>query len=120
MNFILFVFFFQPRGTVCRCFFLRTIVIYRPQYSSNFPVIPHEFASCLESIVISSEPLLKAGDYFNILVDVPENRDKVSLLSLREHPVFSAQVSSFIRREKGLFLYTKNLTILHDVWLTNP
>ena len=60
---------------------------------------------------MSSEPLLKAGDYFNIQVDVPENPDKVSLLSLREQPVFSAQVSSFTRREKGLFLYTKNLTI---------
>ena len=49
-----------------------------------------------------SEPLLKAG-VFNLQVDVPENADKVSLLSLREHPVFSAQVSSFTRRGKGLF-----------------
>ena len=66
--------------------------------SINYPIISNEFASCLESIVMSSEPLLKVGDYFNIQVDVPENPGKVSLLSLREQPVFSAQVSSFTRK----------------------
>ena len=63
--------------------------------SINYPIISNEFASCLELIVMSSEPLLKADDYFNIQVDVPENPGKVSLLSLREQPATG--------REKGLF-----------------
>ena len=45
-------------------------------YSCNHPVTSNvffdEFSSYLESIVMSSEPLLIAGD-FNIHVDVPEN-----------------------------------------------
>ena len=48
---------------------LRVIVIYRPPYSSNHPgtsnVFFDEFPSYLESIFMSSEPLLRAGD-FNI------------------------------------------------------
>ena len=42
-----------------------------------------EFSSYLESIVMSSDPLLIAGD-FNIYVDVPENPDGVCFLELLE------------------------------------
>ena len=66
---------------------LRTFVIYRPPYSSNHPVTSNvffdEFASYLESIVMSSQPLLIAVD-FNIHVDVPNDPNRVSLLELLE------------------------------------
>jgi len=46
---------------------LRVIVIYRPPYSSNHPVTSNvffdEFSSYLESVVMSSDPLLIAGDF---------------------------------------------------------
>ena len=62
---------------------LQVIFIYRPPHSSNHPVTSNvffdEFSSYLESIVMSSEPLLIAGD-FNIHVDVPENLDGVCFL----------------------------------------
>lgn len=66
---------------------LRTVVIYRPPYSSNHPVTTSvffdEFAKYLESIVMTSEPLLITGD-FNIHVDVLGNLDGASLLELLE------------------------------------
>ena len=46
---------------------LRTIVIYRPPYSSNHPVTSNvffdDFASYLESIVMSSEPPINSGRF---------------------------------------------------------
>ena len=61
-------------------------------------------------MVMPSEPLLKAG-VFNIQVDVPENPDKVSLLSLREHPVFRLKFLVSPAEKKVFFMYTKHLTI---------
>ena len=59
---------------------LRLVAIYRPPYSPNHPVIASmfltEFAEFLESIVMSTEPLIMAGD-FNIHVSVPSDNDTV-------------------------------------------
>ena len=66
---------------------LHIIIIYRPHYSSSHPVTTSvffaDFSSFLESIIMSSVPLLIAGD-FNIHVDVPENADSVCLKELLE------------------------------------
>ena len=66
---------------------LQIIIIYRPLYSSNHPVTTSvffaDFSSFLESIIMSSVPLLIAGD-FNIHVDVPGNADSVCLKELLE------------------------------------
>ena len=66
---------------------LQIIIIYRPPYSSNHPVTTSvffaDFSSFLESIIMSSVPLLIAGD-FNIHVDVPGNADSVCLKELLE------------------------------------
>ena len=66
---------------------LQIIIIYRPPYSSNHPVTTSvffpDFSSFLESIIMSSVPLLIAGD-FNIHVDVPGNADCVCLKELLE------------------------------------
>ena len=64
---------------------LQIIIIYRPPYSSNHPVTTNvffaDFSSFLENIIMSSVPLLIAGD-FNIHVDVPGNADSVCLKEL--------------------------------------
>ena len=66
---------------------LQIIIIYRPPYTSNHPVTTSvffaDFSSFLESIIMSSVPLLIAGD-FNIHVDVPGNADSVCLKELLE------------------------------------
>ena len=64
---------------------LQIIIVYRPPYSSNHPVTTSvsfaDFSSFLESIIMSSVPLLIAGD-FNIHVDVLGNADSVCLKEL--------------------------------------
>ena len=66
---------------------LKIIIIYRPPYSSNHPVTTSvffaDFSSFLEGIIMSSVPLLIAGD-FNIHVDVPGIADSVCLKELLE------------------------------------
>lgn len=66
---------------------LRIVVLYRPPYSTNHPVTTRvffdEFTNYLETIILSSEPLLITGD-FNIHVDVADNSDGVYLLELLE------------------------------------
>ena len=52
---------------------LRLVVIYRPPYSSSHPrtvgMFVAEFAEFLESVVMTAEPLVLAGD-FNIHVNI--------------------------------------------------
>ena len=52
---------------------LRLVVIYRPPYSSSHPrtvgMFVTEFAQFLESVVMTAEPLVLAGD-FNIHVNI--------------------------------------------------
>ena len=66
---------------------VRVIVVYRLQYSPSHPVnidvFFEEFSAYLESIILSSEPLLIAGD-FNIHVDVVGDPDRVKFLDLLE------------------------------------
>ena len=85
---------------------LRVIVIYRPPYSSNHPVTSDvffdEFSSYLELIVMSSDPILIAGD-FNIHVDVPENLDGVCFLELLESMVYNS-MSSHLRMNQVILL----------------
>ena len=57
---------------------LRVVIIYRPPYSLKHPVSTStfitEFSDYLESLVMSSEPLLILGD-FNIHMDLPDDTD---------------------------------------------
>ena len=76
-------------------FTLRTIIIYRPPYSTNHPVTIRtfiaEFSTYLESIVMSSEPLLITGD-FNIHVDQLSDPDSDIFLELLESMGFLQHV----------------------------
>ena len=55
---------------------VRTVVVYRPPYSEDYPITNgvffHKFAEYLESVVMSSDKLLIIGD-FNFHMDVPTN-----------------------------------------------
>ena len=57
---------------------LRVVIVYRPPYSVKHPVSTStfitEFSDYLESLVMSSEPLLILGD-FNIHMDLPDDTD---------------------------------------------
>ena len=57
---------------------LRVVIVYRPPYSVKDPVsnstFIKEFSDYLESLVMSSEPLLILGD-FNIHMDLPDDTD---------------------------------------------
>ena len=61
---------------------LQIIIIYRP-HPVTTNVFFADFSSFLENIIMSSVPLLIAGD-FNIHVDVPGNADSVCLKELLE------------------------------------
>ena len=66
---------------------IRIVIVYRLQYSPNHPVTTgvffDEFSDYLESIILSSEPLLITGD-FNIHVNVVGDPHKLKLLELLE------------------------------------
>ena len=66
---------------------LRILIIYRIPYSPEHPVSTgaffNEFTAYLESVVMSSEPLLITGD-FNIHVDVCGDSDRARLLEILE------------------------------------
>ncbi|XP_044167326.1 uncharacterized protein LOC122951369 [Acropora millepora] len=57
---------------------LQVVIVYRPPYSVKHPVSTStfitEFSDYLESLVMSSEPLLILGD-FNIRMDLPDGTD---------------------------------------------
>ena len=64
---------------------LRLVVIYRAPYSSSHPrtvgMFVTEFAKFLESVVMTTEPLLLAGD-FNIHVNINTDNDAANFLDL--------------------------------------
>lgn len=66
---------------------MRTVISYRPPYSEDHPITVgvffHEFAEYLESVVMSSDKLLITGD-FNILMDVPTDRNNIHYRDLLE------------------------------------
>ena len=66
---------------------VRVVVVYRLQYSSSHPVSVdvffEEFSAYLESIILSSEPLLITGD-FNIHVDVVGDPVRANSMLLRQ------------------------------------
>ena len=66
---------------------VRIVIVYRLQYSPNHPVSTgvffEEFSDYLESLILSSEPLLITGD-FNIHVNVAGDPNRLKLLELLE------------------------------------
>ena len=66
---------------------LRVVIVYRPPYSVKHPVTTStfitEFSDYLESLVMSSEPLLILGD-FNIHMDLPDDTDCKNMSDLLE------------------------------------
>ena len=86
-------------------FRLRLVAIYRPPYSPNHPITSSmfltEFAEFLESIIMTTEPLIMAGD-FNIHVNVPSDNDAIrfldllSSMGLQQHIDFPTHVSGNI------------------------
>lgn len=66
---------------------LRVVIVYRPPYSAKHPVTTStfftEFSDYLESLVMSSEPLLILGD-FNIQMDLPDDTDCRNLSDVLE------------------------------------
>ena len=63
------------------------VVIYRPPYSTNHRVTLNsflrEFSDYLETVLLSSAPLIITGD-FNIHVDDVENHDVICFSDLLE------------------------------------
>ena len=61
---------------------IHLIVIYRPPYADNHPVTTSvfltEFTEFLESVILSTDPLLITGD-FNIHVNAADNPDAIKL-----------------------------------------
>ena len=65
---------------------VRVVVVYRLQYSSHpvsVDVFFEEFSAYLDSIILSSEPLLITGD-FNIHVDVVGDPVRANSMLLRQ------------------------------------
>ena len=99
---------------------LQIIIIYRPPCSSNHPVTTSvffaDFSSFLENIIMSSVPLLIAGD-FNIHVDAPGNTDSVCLKELLESMGLQQHVNE-PTNESG---HTLDLIFTRqcDSWLTS-
>ena len=59
-----------------KLFKLRLSIIYRPPYSTNYPVTTTEFGAYLESVVLSTESVPLTSD-FNVHVDVANDRDSM-------------------------------------------
>ena len=79
---------------------LRTIIVYRPPYSTNHPVTIRtffaEFSAYLESIVMSPEPLLR-GDV-HIYVDELGDQDGDAFLEIPESTGFLQHVDKLTHR----------------------
>ncbi|KAL9959876.1 hypothetical protein ACROYT_G033246 [Oculina patagonica] len=93
---------------------LRIMIIYRAPYSSEHPITTgkffEEFTSYLESIIMSSEPLLITGD-FNIHVDVFGYADRARLLELLE----SMGLQQHVDKPTHVSGHTLDLVITRDV-----
>ena len=66
---------------------IKLVALYRPPYSETHPVLPHiffeEFSNYLESIVMSPETLVIAGD-FNFHLDCPSDNNANKFIELLE------------------------------------
>ena len=78
----------------CDSFKIRLVIIYRTPYSSSHPVMVStfldEFADYLESIVLSTEPLLITGD-MNTHMDVSDNADAVKFIHVGLAPLIPTE-----------------------------
>ena len=101
---------------------LRLVVIYRPPYSSSHPrtvgMFVTEFAEFLESVVMTAEPLVLAGD-FNINVnsmtdnDAAQFLDLLSSMGLNQHIDFPTHTSG--NTLDLLISRTLNSNLIQDV-----
>ena len=106
----------------CDSFKIRLVIINLTPYSSSHPVMVSffmdEFADYLESIALSTEPLLITGDV-NIHVDVSDNADAVKFRDLLELMALTQHVRT-PTHESG---HTLDLIItreLDNIVLTTP
>ena len=106
----------------CDSFKIRLMIINLTPYSSSHPVMVStfmdEFADYLESIALSTEPLLITGDV-NIHVDVSDNADAVKFRDLLELMALTQHVRT-PTHESG---HTLDLIItreLDNIVLTTP
>ena len=98
------------------------VVIYRPPYSSSHPrtvgMFVTEFAEFLESVVMTAEPLVLAGD-FNINVnsmtdnDAAQFLDLLSSMALNQHIDFPTHTSG--NTLDLLISRTLNSNLIQDV-----
>ena len=76
---------------------IKVVIIYRTPYSRVHPITVStflsEFADYLESIVLTTEPLMIIGD-MNIHVDDPDNSDSVEFLDLIESMSLNRHVTT--------------------------
>ena len=63
----------------CLSHAIRLSVVYRPTYLKEHPISPaifnEEFGEYLQGVILSKEPLLIIGDYFNFHVDDCSDKD---------------------------------------------
>ena len=89
---------------------LRIVIIYRPPSSPVHPVSSStffaEFSDYLESVVMSSEPLVLLGD-FNIHVDVPTHMDAIQFRDLLD----SMGLQQHVKRPTHIHGHTLDLLI---------
>jgi len=122
---------------------LRIVTIYRKPYSQAHPVTTSvffdEFTTYLESIIMSTEPLLITGD-FNIHVDTPDDADAsrfielLSSMGLEQHVDKSTHLSGhtldlmITRCSDSLltakpmtdYLFSDHITVVCDLMLGKP
>lgn len=101
---------------------LRIIIVYRPPYSTAHPVMTSvffdEFTLYLESVIMSSEPLIIVGD-FNIHVDISTDPNAIQFLDL----LSSMGLNQHVNKPTHLSGHTLDLIITRncDTLLpTNP
>jgi len=101
---------------------LRLLAIYRPPYSPSHPrtvsMFIAEFAKFLESVVMTTEPLVLTGD-FNIHVNIESDSDAVrfldllSSMGLQQHIGFPTHISG--NTLDLLISRTLDSNLIHDV-----
>ncbi|EDO47934.1 predicted protein, partial [Nematostella vectensis] len=101
---------------------LRFLAIYRPPYSSSHPLTVSmfisEFAEFLESVVMTTEPLVLTGD-FNIHVYIDSDNDAacfldlLSSMGLQQHINFPTHISG--NTLDSLISRTLDSSLIHDV-----
>ncbi|XP_022784544.1 uncharacterized protein LOC111325079 [Stylophora pistillata] len=99
---------------------LRLAIVYRPPYSTKYPVtifsFVSEFSQHLESFVLCTEPILLCGD-FNIYVDFQDNPnaelflDLIDSFGLAQHVHFATHVQG---HTLGLVITRKMDSIIQD------